>query len=392
VKGEIIDQVMAVYMQAPASFTCEDVVEIHCHANAFIVREILKRFTDLGACFAEPGEFSYRAFMNGRIDLAEAEAIAELIDAGSESSAKIALQHLEGGISKMAENLHAQLFNMLTLVEAYLDFPEDEVDNIHINMLNTSTHEVLEQLERLISTFQSGKVMREGLSVLILGKPNVGKSSLLNHLLGKDRAIVTELPGTTRDFIEEHITLGHLPVKLIDTAGIRDSEDLVEQTGVRRALDKIHDADLILYVVDGTEVTQLQTDLDTLDFKEIPYILVVNKADKIKVSSLDLDRSFICVSAVTGYGMDELKYEIESKFAIPEGADNGVITEQRHFNIFSQIIKEVSLFKEGLDNHLPGEFLACHIRDAMSSLGRITGETVPEDILNHIFSKFCVGK
>lgn len=264
-QGNILDHVMAVYMRGPSSFTCEDVVEVHCHANPFVVKYIIKRFTAMGARFAEAGEFSYRAFMNGRIDLSEAEAIAELIEAGSDTSARIALQHLEGSVSVMTGELRDQLFQMLALVEAYLDFPEDEVDSIHINMLDESAHKILNQLDHLISTFRTGRVLREGLSVLILGKPNVGKSSLLNYLLGHDRAIVTEIPGTTRDFIEEHITLGHLPVKLVDTAGLRDSADIVEQTGVKRALDKIEDVDLVLYVVDATECND-----SAIDFSDLP--------------------------------------------------------------------------------------------------------------------------
>lgn len=391
-QGNILDHVMAVYMRAPASFTSEDVVEVHCHANPYVVKHIIKRFTVMGARFAEPGEFSYRAFIRGRIDLTEAEAVAELIEAGSDTSARIALQHLEGSVSAMAETLREQLFQVLALVEAYLDFPEDEVDNIHINMLNDSVDTVLNQIDKLISTFHTGRILREGLSILILGKPNVGKSSILNYLLGHDRAIVTEVPGTTRDFIEEHITLGHLPVKLVDTAGLRDSVDIVEQTGVKRALDKIKDVDLVLFVIDATEVDTLSVDLANVNLNETPYLIVVNKSDKIDIDSFALECEHICVSAVTGYGMDSLKQEIESKFTVPESVDSSVITEQRHFDIFAQVKEEVCAFKAGLDDCLPGEFLACHIRDAMSCLGRITGETEPEDILNHIFAKFCVGK
>lgn len=391
-QGNILDHVMAVFMPASASFTREDVVEVHCHANPYVVKNIIGRFTDLGARFAEAGEFSYRAFMNGRIDLTEAEAIAELIEAGSDVSARIALQHLEGSVSAMADTLNKHLFHMLTLVEAYLDFPEDEVDNIHLNLLHDSVDTVLEHIDNLISTFRTGRVLREGLNILILGKPNVGKSSLLNYLLGRERAIVTNVPGTTRDFIEEHITLGHLPVKLVDTAGLRESEDIIEQTGVKRALDKIKEVDLVIYVLDGTEPDTLNYDLDCLHLNDTPYLLVVNKSDKFDPRMLHLKHDHICVSAVTGSGIDLLKNEIESKFTVPEGADSSVITEQRHFDIFVQVKDDVSAFKSGLKEQLPGEFLACHIRDAMSCLGRITGETVPEDILNHIFSKFCVGK
>ncbi|MCA1796847.1 MAG: tRNA uridine-5-carboxymethylaminomethyl(34) synthesis GTPase MnmE [Geobacteraceae bacterium] len=392
VEGNVLDQVMAVYMRAPASFTCEDVVEVHCHANPYIVKHILNHFTSMGARLADPGEFSYRAFMNGRIDLSEAEAIAELIEAGSDTSTRIALQHLKGSMSAMAHELRDQLFQMLVLVEAYLDFPEDEVENVHINMLNHSVDEILKKVQALLYTFHTGKVMRDGLSILILGKPNVGKSSLLNYFLGHDRAIVTEIPGTTRDFIEEHITLGHLPVKLVDTAGLRDSTDIVEQTGVKQALDKIKDVDLVLYVVDGTQPDIPNFDLDEVPLESTPYILVVNKCDKFDTNTLGLSHEYVCVSAVTGDGMELLKDAIKAKFTVPESVDSSVITEQRHYDIFVQVKDEVYAFKAGLQQQLPGEFLACHLRDAMSSLGRITGETVPEDILNHIFTKFCVGK
>jgi tRNA modification GTPase len=388
---QVIDHVMAVYMQGPASFTGEDVVEIHCHANPYIVKQILSVFRQHGARYAEAGEFSYRAFVNGRIDLSEAEAIAELLEAGSDTSAKIALQHLEGSISALAQQLHEQLFQILVLVEAYLDFPEDEVENVHLDMLHQSADLVIDHIQQLISSFSCGRVMREGLSILILGKPNVGKSSLLNYLLGRDRAIVTDIPGTTRDFIEESITLGHLPVKLVDTAGLRESDDVIEQSGVQRALERVDDVDLILYVIDGSDFDP-DNPLEQLNFGSTPYLVVLNKADKVDVSSFEFDFEHICVSALSGYGIDNLKRKIEETFMVPESADSVVITEQRHYDIFHQVLNEVLEFKQGLSQYLPGEFLACHIREAMSLLGRITGETVPEDILNHIFSRFCVGK
>ncbi|MDY0291138.1 MAG: tRNA uridine-5-carboxymethylaminomethyl(34) synthesis GTPase MnmE [Desulfuromonadaceae bacterium] len=390
--GGVLDHVMAVYMQGPASFTREDVVEVQCHANPYIVKQIIARFTALGARLAQPGEFTYRAFMNGRIDLAEAEAIAELIDAGSEASARIAVHHLEGSVSTLAHELREHLFQMLVVVEAYLDFPEDEVDNVHIDMLHESVDSVLTTTHALLHSFHTGRVLREGLSILILGKPNVGKSSLLNYLLGRDRAIVTEIPGTTRDFIEEHITLGHLPVKIIDTAGLRESADIVEQAGVKLALDRVRDVDLVLYVVDGSQLDISELNMHGLALNGTPSLLVVNKADKFDSSTLRIEREHVCISAATGEGIDTLKNKIESSFTLPENTDSNVITEQRHFDIFSCVQREVNDFKAGLAHSLPGEFLACHLRDAMSALGKITGETVPEDILNHIFSKFCVGK
>lgn len=395
--GIAIDHVMAVYMQAPASFTREDVVEIHCHSNTFVVRQILELFVEMGCRLAEAGEFTYRAFMHGRIDLSEAEAIAELIDAGSITSARVAMQHLNGSISAIAAQLHEQLVQMAALIEAHLDFPEEEVDFVNTDTLASEVDAVLSTLDSILSTFYAGKVLREGLSVLILGEPNVGKSSLLNNLLGYDRAIVSDTPGTTRDFIEEQITLGHLPIRLVDTAGLRASSDAIEQTGVQFARDKAKDVDLILYVVDGSlPQVSLSAAAEFFD-SDIPVIVVVNKADKFtdkgfNAKCFGLKHPVVCISALTGFGVDVLKENVEREFSVPATSDSSVLTEKRHFDIFSQVKNDIVSLKQGLAEQLPGELLACHIYAAMSSLGRITGETVPEDILNQIFSKFCVGK
>ncbi len=396
-KAVVIDHVMAVFMQSPASFTCEDVVEIHCHSNTYIVRQILNIFVQMGCRLAEPGEFTYRAFMHGRINLSEAEAIAELIGAGSAASARVAIQHLEGGVSTLAIQLHDRLTKIAVQCEAYLDFPEDEVEFVHINPLTTIADSVLTDLDSLLSTFYAGKVLREGLSILILGEPNVGKSSLLNNILGYDRAIVTDIPGTTRDFIEEQVTFGNLPVRIIDTAGLRISTDIIEQNGVQRARDKVKDVDVIFYVVDGSSNQISLNAASGLFHADIPVIVVVNKVDKLQqvvVSENKFSFKFphVCISALTGFGIDSLKNMVELEFMLPAAPAEGVLTEKRHFDIFDQVRKEIILFRQGLENQLPGEFLACHIYTAMESLGRITGETVPDDILNQIFSKFCVGK
>lgn len=392
-----IDHVMAVYMQAPASFTREDVVEIQCHSNTYVVRQILELFVEMGCRLAEAGEFTYRAFMHGRINLAEAEAIAELIDAGSTTSAKVAIQHLEGSISSVAMQVHEHLLQIASQVEAYLDFPEDEVDFIHISSLTERVDTVLATLDSILATFYTGKVLREGLSILILGEPNVGKSSLLNYLLGYDRAIVTDIPGTTRDFIEEQITIGHLPVKLVDTAGLRVSNDIIEQTGVQRARNKAKNVDLILYVVDASIARISWDGVEEFLQSDIPVIVVANKADKCPTRPfvpeyLNCGGSCVSVSALTGFGIDGLKQMIEQEFCVPATSAGNLLTEKRHFDIFTQVNNELISFSKGLAGGLPGELLACHIYAAMGALGRITGETVPQDILNQIFSKFCVGK
>ena len=390
--AELVDYVMAVYMQKPHSFTCEDVVEIHCHSNRYIVKKIIDLMINAGARQAEPGEFSFRAFINGRIDLSEAEAIAELIGSSSSFSTKIALRHLEGNIFQLALQLKEQLVDSLALIEAYLDFPEDEVDYIHIDMLNTNIAAVSNTLDAVLSTFHSGKVLRDGISILILGEPNVGKSSLLNCLLGSERAIVTNIPGTTRDFIEEHLFIGHLPVKLVDTAGLRHTDDVIEKTGVLRAKNKIKDADLILFVLDGSDYKESMQIFNSMDFLDVPCVLVFNKSDLFDIDSVDCDYPHICVSAKHKTSIDKLENLIVSFFDTGVDVESIVITEQRHYDLFCSVQQEITSFGEGLKDNIPGEFLACHLREALGCLGRITGETVPEDILNQIFSNFCVGK
>jgi len=397
--GALIDEAMAVLMRAPRSYTREDVLELHCHGGYYVVRAVLEACIAAGARLAEPGEFTRRAFLNGRIDLAQAESVMDLIASRTGRSLSLAQSQREGHLSRALTALKTPLVDALALVEAHIDFPEDEVDPAVFAVIETRVASVSAGIDQLLASFATGKVLRDGVSVLLLGLPNAGKSSLLNALSGTDRAIVSALPGTTRDLIEETVSLQGLPVKVIDAAGIRAHHaDCVEQEGVRRALDKASEADLLLLLVDGTaplsdELLELTTSLAAL-----PYLLVVTKSDLpqlLDLSDLAAPLGVCSVSAKSRAGIDRLAAQIYDHFVQSSAFSSdaaAVISNVRHRDVLVRVQQSLQAFTDNLLLGLPPELLALDLRAALGVLGEITGETTTDDLLDLIFSSFCIGK
>ncbi len=398
---EPIDEVLAVYMKGPRSFTGEDVVEIHSHGGIVVVRKILREVLKKGARLAEPGEFTMRAFINGKIDLTQAEAINQLIEAKSEVEAKVALKQLEGNLSKKIEELRDNLLELKAYIEAAVDFPEEEIEILEKGQVKGKILEALDKLKKLIESYEEGKLIREGIKVAIVGRPNVGKSSLLNALLKEERAIVTEIPGTTRDIIEESITLKGIPLRLIDTAGIRETLEKVERIGIKRSLEKLREADVILFVVDGSKGLT-EEDLKILNHlkgKE-NVIAVVNKRDlglKVKCSDLKGFKKCVEVSAKEEKGIEELTEKILELVMIePEavlGKEEPLITSERQKRLLEEAKGALERVLKSLDEGFESpEFLSIDLNEALEKLGMIVGKITTEDMFDIIFSRFCIGK
>jgi tRNA modification GTPase len=396
--GELVDEVMAVVMRAPYSFTREDVAEIHCHGGPLVMQHILDLFLESGGVrLARPGEFTQRAFLNGRLDLTQAEAVIDVIRSRSDAARGVAMRQLEGRLSKAIHQIRNVLVDLLATVEAHVDFPDEDIELPDQQILTAGGNDVLSSIDRLLATFEDGRVLREGLSVLILGRPNVGKSSLLNALLGEARAIVTDVPGTTRDTIEESFSLCGLPLRLVDTAGIRNTVDPVEAEGVRRARQKVGSADLVLLVIDGSVRTG-EDDLLALEAcSDSRLLLVVNKSDLL---SAPLSKPFttlplVRVSTHTGEGLTGLTQRMAALFTAPasaEGRESILLSDRRHRDALLRSRQHLVRFCEEAPLATSPELLAIDLRDALQALGEITGETTPDEILERIFSRFCVGK
>jgi tRNA modification GTPase len=393
-----IDEVLAVIMRAPCSYTREDIVEVHCHGGRQVLRSVLDLFLDAGARMALPGEFTQRAFLNGRLDLAQAEAVIQVISARSEKASRVALDQLDGLLSRKVNLFANHLKEILTLLEAHIDFPDDEVGVLDFAKLIEPVHQVVLEMKTLAGSFDLGRTLRDGISVLILGRPNVGKSSLMNAILGESRAIVTDIAGTTRDTLEEQLVLAGYPVRLIDTAGVRETENPVETEGVRRAREKAATADLVLFVVDGS------APLDEEDFLAFDLcrpestVLVVNKSDQPQDCDLDCFAALPCrvtVSAKYNQGLTELRAAIlkclshNDSFGDNEGV---IITERRHRDVLLRAVNALEDFLKSAAVEAPYECLAMELRESLDALGQITGETTPDEILEQIFSRFCIGK
>ena len=383
-------------MAAPRTYTCEDVVELHCHGSQQIVKTILNLFQSSGIRLARPGEFTYRAFINGRLDLSQAEAVARLIHSRSDSSRKIALSQVGGSLSRKIHFFTARLKKILVLLEAWIDFPEEGLPSEDIARISRDILSISEEMHAITGTYSVGRVLSEGASIVLIGQPNVGKSSLLNALLGEDRAIVTDVPGTTRDLLEEGLMINQVPVRLVDTAGLRNTSDKVELEGVRRAEQSIKNADLVLLVMD------ISKKIDELDYSAyqqccgLPVFLVMTKTDLSAPPPIypfpELKTFY--VSTKTGEGLDLLKSGI-ADFLIGEHAptaESVVLSERRHYESLLLSIKNLGNVVELLCPDAPLELVAFEVREALHHLGDISGETTPESVLDDIFSCFCIGK
>ena len=400
VDGEqVLDEVLVMLMRGPHSYTAEDTAEIDCHGGRLVMQKILEAVLKNGARAAEPGEFTKRAFLNGRMDLSQAEAVMDLIQSKNEMALKSSLAQLKGNVRQEIEKLRAQILYEMAFVEAALDDPE------HIS-LDGYSEELLEKMrgiaaevKRLLKSSESGRMLKEGIKTVILGKPNAGKSSLLNVLLGEERAIVTEIAGTTRDVLEEQLQLGEVSLQLLDTAGIRSTEDVVEQIGVERARKQAEDADLILYVADSSRVLD-ESDEEILKLLEGKKALVLlNKSDLDPVITPQIMRErtghpVLVISAKEGAGIQELEEKIRSLFFRGEVDfnDEVLITNLRQKQALMDVSKSLSMVIESIENGMPEDFFTIDLKDAYTSLGFIIGEEIGDDLANEIFGKFCMGK
>ena len=399
-EDSLIDEVLAVYMKAPRSYTAEDVVEIQCHGGVQSLKKILELSYKEGARPAEPGEFTKRAFLNGRIDLTQAEAVMDIIKSRSEASLKLAVRQQNGQLAKALRSLRADLVDIIVNLEAVIDYPEEDIEDVTFGKVQESISTSCEKIENLLAHAHTGKILREGLRTAIVGRPNVGKSSLLNALLKEDRAIVSEYAGTTRDVIEEQLLLDGVPLVLADTAGIRQTDDFVEAIGVERSKQHLQDAELVICVVDGS-VPLTPEDEDILDAAQAkPFVIIVNKSDKdINDNFLALQERFgkeqvMALSAKTTQGIDEFTAWLKNFVYGSEGAlsDGVYVQNARHEHLLREALGFLEDAGNAAENMLPYDCIVIDVRNAIDLLGEITGDTVQDEIINQIFSRFCIGK
>lgn len=400
VQGEVIDEGLALYFPGPNSFTGEDVLEFQGHGGPVLLDRLLENLLQLGVRLAQPGEFSQRAFLNDKLDLAQAEAIADMIDATSRQAADNALKSLQGVFSQKVHALVDKLIYLRMYVEAAIDFPEEEIDFISDGKVKEDLNAIIKQLEAVKNEAQQGFLMREGMNVVLAGRPNAGKSSLMNALAGYDKALVTEIAGTTRDVLKEHIHLDGMPLHLIDTAGLRETEDLVEQLGVERAWQEIEKADRILLLVDAQETTSL----DPLEIwpefvKRLPHperlTLVRNKIDltaEAPLADLSTSPPVIRIAAKQLVGVDNLRKHLKEVMGFQNTTEGGFSARRRHLDALQKASQVIHKGKQQLELHGAGELLAEDLRSAQESLAEITGQFTADDLLGKIFGEFCIGK
>jgi tRNA modification GTPase len=394
---KIIDEVVVSLFKAPNSFTKEDIVEVSCHGSDYIIKKLLQIFIKYGARLARPGEFTKRAFLNGRFDLAQAEAVADIIASDSEAAQQTAMNQMRGGFSKEIRKLRDELVHFASMVELELDFSEEDVEFANREQLKDLLLGIKKGIEHLLASFSLGNAIKNGIPTVIAGKPNAGKSTLLNILLNEDKAIVSEIAGTTRDFIEDEINLGGFNFRFIDTAGLRETKDKLESLGIERTRMKMKQASLIIYMFDvnNTSEKELVKNLEELKDLNVSYIVVGNKID-LDRNNKDTLRNFdgiVRISAANNIGIEELKDKILEQANVKSfRPGNAVVTNLRHFESLTNTLESLDRALSGLDKGITSDFLAQDIRHSLHHLGEITGEITTDDLLDNIFSKFCIGK
>ena len=397
---EIIDEVLVSYFVAPKSYTKENMCEINSHGGIVVENQILEECLKNGAVLAEPGEFTKRAFMNGRIDLSQAEAVIDIINSKTEKEMMVAQRHLEGSLSMKVKDIQGEILNLMADIEASIDYPEYDIEETTNKKINDTLNSVEEKLLKLKNSFENGKILKEGIKTAIIGKPNVGKSSLLNLILGENRAIVSDIEGTTRDTIEEYINIKGIPLKIVDTAGIRKTNDKVEKIGVERSINNISNAELIIALFDDSRTfdDQDQKILDLIEGKKT--IILINKIDlgknliKENEKLKKFKNNIIEFSTINETGLDKLYNKIEELFKLNEldCENTEIITNNRHKQQILYALEDVAKGRESLETHMPVDITAICLKDILERLAEITGENVSEDIINEIFKKFCLGK
>lgn len=397
VNSEIIDQALITYFKSPQSFTGEDIVEISCHGSPVLLREIIDFCLKFGARLAEPGEFSLRSLANGRMNLSQAEAIRDLIDSQTITSARIAVRQLRGELSNLLQTVKDDLLSIIVILESSIEFVEDDLPDFQVESIKFKLNEIVNELEKLASTFSAGRLLREGLKVALVGRPNVGKSSLFNTLIGQDRAIVTEIAGTTRDSIYESLNIKGIPISLIDTAGLRETSEIVESIGVDRAKRLIAESDLAILVIDYSQGFIEEDRIILDDVKDLNLLVAVNKIDLnsggMEINEFINNTVVVKVSARTGEGMENLQNLIVEQF-LPKNFQDScfLISDARHFDLLSHSVSELYSSLEMIDSKISEEIILIGLHNALNYLDKITGETTTEDMLSRIFSTFCIGK
>ena len=403
--GEILDNVLVSYFKAPHSYTGEDVCEINCHGGTQITKDILEIVLENGAALAEPGEFSKRAFLNGKMDLSQAEAVINLINAKTKTESRIAAKNMEGDLSKKIKELREELVELMAQIEVSVDYPEYDYEEVEPTSITSLLDRKISEIKHILDTYDHGKYIKNGVNVAILGKPNVGKSSLLNNLANYEKAIVTDIPGTTRDIVEETINLGNIVLNISDTAGIRDTDDIIEKIGVEKSLKILDEVDLVLYLINGEEGISKEDFqiLSKIKNKGIKYIPVINKIDLTKKPILstimnELEhngiKKAVCISAQENDGIDDLKNEITRLFNVSDldYSHELIITNERHKDLLKKSINYLIDAKNEINLGQPIDIVSIYVKKCTKTLGEIIGADVTQDIISKIFEKFCLGK
>ncbi len=393
---QIVDEVVTGLYVAPKSYTKENVVEISCHGSNYIIQQIINLLIDRGARAAKPGEFTLRAFLNGAFDLSQAEAVADLIASNSKASHDVAMQQMRGGFATELKALREQLIHFASMIELELDFAEEDVEFANREQLRNLVTKINHVLHRLISSFEMGNVIKNGVPIVIAGKPNVGKSTLLNALLNEERAIVSDIAGTTRDTIEDELNIGGIVFRFIDTAGIRDTADIIEALGVERTLEIMKQAKLIIYMADAAQdVAEIEEQVRGLEQLAIPYLILINKADLIETAQRKAFEALnvVFISAKEKSGIEELKETLLEQVNLHHiNTSETLVTNIRHVEALKQTENALQRVLDNLDNPVTSDFLAMDIKQALHYLGEITGTVTTDDLLENIFTKFCIGK